>query len=40
MSKVQINKLNAEDGMISKITLTFLFTPLVFLMLTAAMIAA
>ena len=40
MSKVKINKLKAEDYMISKVTLTFLVTPLVFLMLTGAMIAA
>ena len=39
MSKVKINKLNAEDYFISKITLTFLVTPLVFLMLTGAVIA-
>ena len=32
--------LNAEDRLISKMTLTFLFTPLVFLVLAGAMIAA
>jgi len=31
--------LNAEDRLISKMTLTFLFTPLVFLVLAGAMIA-
>ena len=40
MSRVKINKLKAEDYMIGKVTLTFLFTPLVFLMLAGAMIAA
>jgi len=40
MNNVKINKLKAEDYMISKVTLTFLVTPLVFLVLTGAMIAA
>ncbi|MGB5278782.1 MAG: hypothetical protein WBO73_03510 [Gammaproteobacteria bacterium] len=33
------NVLNAEDSLISKMTLYFLFTPLLLLMLAGAMIA-
>lgn len=39
MKYTKSNVLNTEDELISKMTLSFLFTPLVLLMLTAAAIA-
>jgi hypothetical protein len=40
MNKTKAKVLNTEDYMICKATLSFLFTPLILLMLTGAMIAA
>jgi hypothetical protein len=39
MSYSKTHVLNAEDSLISKMTLSFLFTPLVLLMMTGLMIA-
>jgi len=39
MNYVRANTLNPEDSLISKMTLSFLFTPLVLLILAAAVIA-
>lgn len=40
MNDVKARVLRSEDRLISRMTLTFLFTPLVFLVMAAAMIAA
>jgi hypothetical protein len=39
MNNVKTNTLNPEDSLISRMTLSFLFTPLVLLMLAGAAIA-
>ena len=39
MNNTKARAHNAEDQLISRMTLTFLFTPLIFLALTGAMIA-
>lgn len=40
MKNLKAKALNSEDRLISKMTLSFLFTPLLLLMLTGAVIAA
>ena len=39
MKNAKTNVLNTEDSLVSKMTLSFLFTPLVLLVLTGAVIA-